>query len=135
MTDTTVESPKIAQIVEKYIALRDKKSELKAAYDASVKDVDTAMDRVENYLLATMQELGVDSVKTPFGTPYISMRTSATVADWPAVLGFIRESQAWEMLERRVNKTFVDTFRKEQNDLPPGVNYREERVVNVRRNA
>ena len=134
MTSDVVESPQVAKIVEKYIALRDKKSELKAAYDGSVKEIDTAMDRVELYLLKTMQELGLESMKTPFGTPYISVRTSATVADWPAALDFIRSNEHWEMLERRVSKTFVDAYRKENDDLPPGVNYREERVVNVRRN-
>lgn len=133
MTEAVKESPQVAAIVEKYVALRDRKAELKAAYDASVKDIDAAMERVENYLLRTMQELGVESVRTPFGTPYISRRTSATVADWEAVLDFVRANDEWHMLERRVNKTVVETYRDEHNDLPPGINWREERVVNIRR--
>lgn len=133
MSDTVQETPQIAAIVEKYIALRDRKAELKAAYEASVKDIDTAMERVENHLLRQMQEMGVESVRTPYGTPYISLRTSATVADWEVVLDFIKRHDEWHMLERRVNKTVVDEFRKAHNDLPPGINWREERVVNIRR--
>lgn len=125
--------PQMAPLVERYIALRDKKAEMKAAYDASVKDIDTALERIENHFLHHMQELGMESFRTPFGTPYISVRTSASVADWESVLGFIKSHGEWQMLERRVNKTVVEAWRKEHNDLPPGLNWREERVVNVKR--
>lgn len=127
------EKPQIAQIVERYVQLRDKKAELKAGYDASVKDIDAALERIENFLLTKMQELGVESVRTPFGTPYVSKRTSASVADWEAVLDFVKANDEWQMLERRVNKTVVAQWRDEHNDLPPGLNWTEERVVNIRR--
>lgn len=133
MTEEVRESPQVAAIVEKYIALRDRKAELKAAYDASVKDIDVAMERVENYLLRTLQELGVESVRTPFGTPYISKRTSASVADWESFLDFVKTNDEWAMLKRDVAKTVVATWREEHNDLPPGLNWREERVVNIKR--
>lgn len=132
--DTPVQQqPQMATIVERYVALRDKKAELKKAYDDSVADIDTAMARIENFLLAKMQELGVESVSTPFGTPYISKRTGASVADWEATLSWIKANGEWEMLERRVNKTVVTAWRDEHNDLPPGLNWTEERVVNIRR--
>lgn len=133
MTEEIKESPQVAAIVEKYIALRDRKAELKAAYDASVKDIDSAMERVENYLLNMMQELGVESVRTPFGTPYISKRTSASVADWESFLDFVKTHDEWSMLKRDVAKTIVAAWREEHNDLPPGLNWREERVVNIKR--
>lgn len=133
MTET-VAAPQVDRIIEKYIALRDKKAELKAAYDGQVKDLDAAMSRIENFLLAKMQELGVESLRTPFGTPYIQRRTSASVADWEAVLDWVRSNEEWGMLERRVSKTAVEAWRDEHNDLPPGLNWREERVVNIRRN-
>jgi len=131
----TQDAPKVDALVEKYIALRDKKAELKSAYEASVADIDRAMERVENYLLRVMQELGVESIRTSFGTPYISRRTSASVADWEATLNWIKTNGEWHMLERRVNKAVVETFRNEHNDLPPGINWREERVVNIKRSS
>ena len=131
-TDVTA-PPKVALIVERYIQLRDRKAELKAAYDASVKDIDSGMERIERHLLGELTTMGATSMATPFGTPYIAVRTSATVADWPSTLDYIRENEMWDMLERRVNKTAVETFRNERDDLPPGINWREERVVNIRR--
>lgn len=133
MTDTTKETPAVDEIVARYIALRDKKAEIKAKYDAEVEAIDAAMSRVENYLLKLMTELGVESIRTSAGTPYVSRRTSATVADWEVFLDWVRSNGEWSMLERRANKTAVQSWREEHNDLPPGLNWREERVVNIKR--
>ena len=134
MSDTEIQQHQaIDGLVERYLALRDKKAEYKAQYDAKVEAIDLAMTKVENYLLKLMQELGVESIRTAVGTPYISRRSSASVSDWEAFLGFVREGGAWEMLERRANKTVVQQWREEHNDLPPGLNWREERVVNIKR--
>jgi hypothetical protein len=133
MTDPTKETPAVDEIVARYIALRDKKAEIKAKYDAEVEAIDAAMSRVENYLLKLMTELGVESIRTSAGTPYVSRRTSATVADWEVFLDWVRSNGEWSMLERRANKTVVQSWREEHNDLPPGLNWREERVVNIKR--
>lgn len=133
MTDPTKETPAVDEIVARYIALRDKKAEIKAKYDAEVETIDAAMSRVENYLLKLMTELGVESIRTSAGTPYVSRRTSATVADWEVFLDWVRSNGEWSMLERRANKTAVQSWREEHNDLPPGLNWREERVVNIKR--
>jgi hypothetical protein len=55
------------------------------------------------------------------------------VADWDQTLNWIKTEGAWHMLDRRVNKTAVEAYREANNDLPPGVNWRDEIVVNVRR--
>ena len=133
MTDPVKETPAVDEIVARYIALRDKKAEIKAKYDAEVEAIDAAMNRVENYLLKLMTELGVESIRTSAGTPYVSRRTSATVADWDAFLDWVQRNGEWPMLERRANKTVVQSWRDEHNDLPPGLNWREERVVNIKR--
>lgn len=132
--DTPVtEGPKLNEVVERYIALRDKKAEHKKAYEAKVEAIEAALDKLEAYIMTKLEQQGLDSVKTGVGTAYKSTRTSATVADWPMVLDWIKEKEEWDMLEKRVNKTFVEAFRTEYDDLPPGVNWREEKVINIRR--
>ena len=138
-TETPVADPAtpvapVAQVVEKYIALRDKLAEMKKQFDNDTETIKTAMARCEAFLMQTMQAQGTESLKTPAGTAYQSTKTSATVADWDATLNWIRENEHWAMLDKRVSKTFVEAFRNEHNDLPPGVNWREERSVNIRRN-
>lgn len=124
---------KLDQIVERYVKLRDRKTQLKAAYEASVADINTAMSRLENAIQATLDKQGVEAVRTEHGTAFKSTSTSATVADWDSLLSFVRENERWDMLEKRVAKTAVDAFREEHDDLPPGVNYRQAISIGVRR--
>jgi hypothetical protein len=49
------------------------------------------------------------------------------------LLNHVQENDAWEMLERRVNKKTVEQFKDVNDDLPPGVNWSETQVVNFRR--
>lgn len=123
------------ELVKKYIQLRDKKAEFKAEYDAKVAQVEQMLGRVEAALLAQFTETGVESVRTDSGTAYVSTRASAGVADWDALLEFIKGQQLWMFLERRVNKTAVEQYKAANEELPPGVNWREEKVVNIRRSA
>ena len=125
---------KLNELVGKYVQLRDQKAKIKAEYDAKVAAVDNVLDKIEAVLLKTFEDTGMESVKTEFGTAYKSVRTSASVADWDAFFAHVRENGAFELIERRCNKTAVEQF-KAANDgqLPPGLNWREERVVNIRR--
>jgi hypothetical protein len=125
----------IESVVEKYIKLRDLKSEIANEAKAKIAKLEDHMSKMEAALLAAFEEAGMESVRTKSGTAYRSTRASATVADWDAVLGFVRENEMWTMLERRVSKDAVVQYRHEHNDLPPGVNWREEITVNVRRAA
>ena len=124
---------KINELVDKYVKLRDAKAAKKKEYDTELAKYDTAMEKIEAILLKHFEETGADSVKTEQGTAYRSSRTSATVADWDSFLGHVRHHDAWEMLEHRVNKKAVEEYKAANEDLPPGVNWKEEVVVNIRR--
>ena len=124
---------KLNELAEKYIALRDRKAQLKAEFEGKVAELQAVMDKIEAVLLKTFDDAGIESVKTAAGTAYRSIRTQASVADWDAFLGFVKQNDAWEMLERRCSKSAVEQFKAANEDLPPGLNWREERVVNIRR--
>jgi hypothetical protein len=123
----------IDDMVAKYIELRDRKAALKAQFTADTEAIDAMLDRCERHFLTVMNEQGLESLPTAAGVPYKQHRTSATVADWDQTLNWIKTEGAWHMLDRRVNKTAVEAYREANNDLPPGVNWRDEIVVNVRR--
>jgi len=120
-------------LVERYIMLRDKKAEIVNAAKEKAAKLDDLIKKLEGALLLTFQQTGAESVRTAAGTAYKTTKASATVADWDAVLGFIKDNEMWNMLERRVSKEAVVQFREANNDLPPGVNWREEVTINVRR--
>lgn len=127
---------KLSEAVSLYIKLRDKKAEIKAQMDEQIKPLQERMDKLEAKLLEAFQTTGVDSVKTEFGTAYTSVRTTANIADRDAFMEFVKAHEEWSLLEVRAAKTAIEQYRAANDDeLPPGVNIREERVVNVRRSA
>jgi len=126
---------KVSELVAKYIELRDKKAQYKAEYDKKVEALDAVLEQIEAKFLEVFQQTGIDSVKTDSGTAYQSIRTSASVADRDVFFGFVRDKQEWTLLEARAAKTAVEQYKEAHGELPPGLNWREERVVNFRRST
>lgn len=126
---------KIDQLVAKYIALRDLIAAEEAEFKNTMQGKKEMLDKVENVLKQHFDETGTDTVTVRgVGTAYKTMRTSTGVADWEEVLPFIKSHGAWDMLERRVNKTAVLDYLKNAGELPPGINMSQQVVVNIRRN-
>lgn len=127
---------KLSEAVSLYIQMRDKKAQMKADFEASVAPLNDKMDKLEAKLLDVFNKTGMDSVKTEFGTAYATTRTTASVADREAFMEYVKANEEWALLEVRTSKTAVEQYRAaNDNDLPPGINLREERVVNIRRSA
>ena len=126
---------KLSEAVSIYIKMRDKKAQMKAEFDASVAPLNEKMEKLEAKLLDVFNKTGMDSVKTEFGTAYTTTRVTASVADREIFMTHVRENDDWAMLEVRASKSAVEQYRETNNDLPPGISLREERVVNVRRSS
>ena len=126
---------KLDELVANYIKLRDKKSLLKKQYDEKVAKVDAVMDRMEAIILKTFQDSGIDSARTDAGTAYISTRTSATVGSREECLSWVLQDpdERSIFLENRVSKVAVEQYKAANDDLPPGINFRSEVTVGVRR--
>ena len=126
---------KLDELVANYIKLRDKKSQLKKQYDEKVARVDAVMDKMEAIILKTFQDSGIDSARTDAGTAYISTRTSATVGSREEFLSWVLQDpdERSIFLENRVSKAAVEQFKAANDDLPPGINFRSEVTVGVRR--
>jgi autonomous glycyl radical cofactor GrcA len=127
---------KLSEAVEVYIKLRDKKAQMKAAFDAEVSPINEKLAQLEAKLMEVFNTTGMDSVKTEFGTAYTVNRSTASVADREIFMDYVKNNEEWSLLEVRVSKTAVEQFREaNDNEIPPGVNLRVERVVNVRRST
>jgi len=124
---------KMSELVAMYIQLRDKKAEYKAEYEAKVAKIEENLDKIEAKLLQVFEESGMDSVKTEAGTAYKSTRVSVTTGDKDAFMEFVRTNDEWPLLEVRPSKSAIEQYREQHDDLPPGINWRAEQVVNIRR--
>ena len=127
---------KLSEAVTLYIQLRDKKAQMKSDFDASVAPINDKMEKLEAKLLDVFNKTGMDSVKTEHGTAYTAVRTTASVADREAFMEFVKANEEWSLIEVRAAKTAIEQFRDNNDkELPPGINIRSERVVNIRRSA
>lgn len=124
---------KLDELITKYIKLRDAKQELEAAHKQEVSRFTKAMTKIEQALLAEFTETGQESAKTSAGTAYLSTRTSAKVVSRDEFFDFVRGQEAWAFLESRVNKTAVEEYMAEHDELPPGVDVTRSLTVNIRR--
>ena len=124
---------KMSELVAMYIQLRDKKAEYKAEYEVKVAKIEENLGKIEAKLLQVFEESGMDSVKTEAGTAYKSTRVSVTTGDKDAFMEFVRTNDEWPLLEVRPSKSAVEQYREQHDDLPPGINWRAEQVVNIRR--
>jgi hypothetical protein len=132
-TDNTEAKAKLAQMVQKYIQLRDTKAALKKEFDGKVESIDKALSSCEAYFMTRMKELGLESLPTEFGVPYQSRRNSCSVNDKQAFKQWLHDTGNWECADIRASKAAVEAFVEEHKDLPPGLNWHAEIVVNVRR--
>lgn len=121
------------KLVELYVALRDKRDGVAKRHKAELAPFAQTMATIENQLLDMLNTQHQTSAAVPAGTYYKATRTSVTVGDWAETLAYIREHDAWELLEARVNKTHATSIMDETGAVIPGVNISRETTVQIRR--
>jgi hypothetical protein len=126
--------PKLDKITETYVKIRDARSTLKKQYEADDLKLKDQLETLDSFLLGKLQELGVESVRTAHGTVYQSLAVKPSCEDWTAFYAWIAENEAFDALERRVKKSFIVDYMKDNADeLPPGVIVLKEYTVTIRR--
>lgn len=123
------------ELVHVFITLREHRAKLKAAYDNADAETKAKQEKIQGLMLTRFNESGMESMRTKYGTAYKQTKSFATVGDKDTFFNYVKEHDAYELLEARCSKTAVDQYKVANNDVPPGVNYREEIVVNIRRSA
>jgi hypothetical protein len=64
---------------------------------------------------------------------FLTTTDYANVEDWNKTLDFIRDNDAYDMLEKRVSKIAVRGYIEENKAVPPGVTYGTKLEVNIRK--
>lgn len=125
----------IEKITSAFIRLRDARSQLKQAYEQQDKKLVEAQEKMSAQLMQFLNQSALESVKTSSGTVYREKVNKPTGADWDAIYSFIKENDAFEMLERRVKKNFVEEYMEtHEGTPPPGVSVYTEYNIRIRRN-
>ena len=125
MSDVTAD-----KLVKAYIKIRDARAEL----SKQDKELEEQLDMIQEKLLEICKETGTDGLRTEFGT--VSRRISKRywTSDWESFYKFMKEHDAFGLLQQRITTANMEQFLEENPDLhPPGLNLDATYAVTVRR--
>jgi len=124
----------IDTMVKVYTRVRDKRAEIKVAFDEEDKALQAQLDKVKQSLLEYCKEHGVESVRTQHGLFYRTVKTRYWTSDWESMHKFIMEHGVPEFFEKRLNQSVVKEFLEANPELlPPGLNVDAEFNISVRK--
>jgi hypothetical protein len=123
----------VDDVIATYMKLRNQKEAIEAEVKDQVVGIKAKMEKLEAWIKEQADAQGVTSFKTKHGTAFLTTTDYANVADWDAVLDFIRENEAYDMLEKRISKIAVRGYIDLNKAVPAGVNYGTKLEVNIRK--
>lgn len=116
------------QLIDYYVQLRDRKKELQAKHKEELEPIDAGLMKLEARMQEQMGELGVEKVGGDAGTVYTKVNTNVTVEDWQSVVEYVKDNDAYDLLEKRVAKSAAI----ERADVP-GLRFSNVKTIQVRR--
>lgn len=124
------------RICRVYIKIRDARRAATAEYEKKDAEFKQQLASLEAALLKALGR--TKSMRTEDNiTFYKELDIQPQVKDWDAFYAWIKETDNFEALERRVKKTFIKDYREQHKDdeesNPPGVSVIEEYKVIVRK--
>ena len=128
------ERPDLDQLTAVYLKIRDKRAENKREFENVDKDLEEQQKMLAEQMLDTCKEMNADSIRTPHGTIIRSVKSKYWTGDWDSMYNFIKEHDAFGLLERRLHQTNMKDFLNENPDvMPMGLNVENEYTIVVRR--
>ena len=120
------------RLVKAYIKIREARKEL-SRQDS---DLEQKQDMIQSKLLEICKDTGAESLRTEFGTVTRRVSKQFWTHDWESFYKFIKEHDAFPLLQKRISITAMQEFLEEYPDLhPPGLNVDSSYVVSVRRKS
>ena len=121
-------------LTQTYIKMRDKRSVLKQDWETKDLAIKAQMETIEQALLDLCKDLNTNTLGTNHGTIIRSVKSRYWTNDWDSMYHFIKEHDAYGLLERRIQQTHMKEFLQENPELLPiGLNVENQYTVIVRR--
>lgn len=124
---------KIDDVIRTYVKLRDQKAAVEGEVKERVDQIKGKMAKLEAYLKEQMDAQGLTQFKSDHGTAFLTTTDFANVANWDEVLQFIKDTESYDMLEKRISKTAVRGYMDQHKKVPPGITYGTKLDVNIRK--
>jgi hypothetical protein len=101
-----------------YVKIREARREL-AKKDEELK---AQLDLVAEEILEICKEQGASTIRTPHGTISRRVNKHYWTSDWESFFKFIKENEAFSLMQHRINNANMAQFLDENPNLhPPGL--------------
>lgn len=122
------------KLVSIYRKIRDAVNEKEEAHKVEIAELKAQLDAVTSKLLDICNEQNLDSLRTSTGTVTRRTTTRYWTSDWESMYKFIKEQDAYHLLEQRIHNGNMKTYLEENPDtLPIGLNADTKYAVTVRK--
>lgn len=129
MSDVTAE-----KLVRAHLKLRDAVSKLTKEYEQARAALEEKKDAIDTALREMCKDIGAESIKTEYGTAYMSIKPQYGSADWDSFLNFMKEHDCLHLLQQRIAQKNMQEFLDSNPDLlPPGLTSNNKLTIVVRR--
>lgn len=91
------------------------------------------LEEIQMKLREIADSVGTDSLKCKYGTAFKQIKEYFRVGNWDEILGYIKETGNFQMLEKRIAKLATKEIYDGTGKLPPGVEYSSEVEMVVRK--
>jgi hypothetical protein len=106
------------KLAEVYVKIREARREL-AKRDEELK---SQLDTIAEQLLVICKDQGASTIRTPHGTISRRVDKHYWTSDWDSFFRFLKENEAFALMQRRINNSNMEQFLEENPNLhPPGL--------------
>jgi hypothetical protein len=121
------------KLVKVYRKIRTARAAASREYKAKDEELKAQLALIENTILGRLNERGATSTKTNEGTAFRVENLTSNIADDGPFFGFCIETKDLNFFQRRISIEHLKAYmKKNQGNLPPGLNIFREYGVNVR---
>ena len=124
---------KVDQVLAAYLQLRARKEEMIKRHKEELAPTNEQMNKCLLWVQQQLQAQGLTNFKGESGIAFLQTDTSVSVKDWDATIAWIKETEAWSVLEKRVSKSVVQDFIEVHNEVPPGLHISSETTAHIRK--
>jgi hypothetical protein len=120
----TADAPKISaeELAKIYIKIRDAKEAAAERHKQEIATFNEQLEAISNELLEMCKSLDVSSMRTNEGTIIRKVTTNFNTNDWGSMFQFIKDHDAFGLLQQRLHQSNMKQFLEEHPDLlPPGL--------------
>lgn len=129
-----INDPSIEDLIVEYRDKRDQLADARHAYQKFEQETKARMDEIAMKLREIADALGLNALPTAAGTAYRTVKETYRVGNWDEVIEYIKATDNWQMLEKRIAKLATKEIFESTGVMPPGVEYMAEVEFVIRKN-